>query len=469
MYIVQVDNEPVLAVDLDGTYILGDVTEDAFIRLLSEKPLKAFYSLLIFLVKGNVGFKSYLAKHVNLQDLEYNHPPEFYKFLREQRTKNRKIVLISASHEQFVQKFKSEIFDHIFGTERINLKGREKSKLLKRLFKEFDYAGNSLVDFEVFEDARTPILVNSSPALTESFKRRFTNGLVFDPKGSTLKSWARLLRPHHWFKNGLVFVPTVLAHQFEMEQLIRCAVLFLAFSIVCSGNYIINDAVDANSDRKHSVKKARPLANGEVSIFAGLAVSVILIVTGLALGFLASELAALSLLAYLVGALFYTLKLKTIPVVDIFGLGGLYILRLIGGASAAEVPLSGWFLIFSLFCFLSLASAKRASELMTQNKSFGRRYQTVDLDFLRIFGISSGVASSLVYLLYLNTDFVKSFYSRPEFLWMMFPLLLYWYATLWLKVCRDANMEDPLVEIIGSKQNWVLLLMFLFLFFLASA
>ncbi|MCS6961071.1 MAG: UbiA family prenyltransferase [Deltaproteobacteria bacterium] len=458
---------PVLAVDLDGTYILGDVTEEAWIELFKSEPLKAILAIFIFLCGGNLAFKKYLARNVDVSSFFYNHPSEFYDFLRQEKAKGRKIILISASPQEFVEVFKGDIFDEAIGSTSTNLKGFRKTKVLKRLYQTFDYVGNTSVDFYVFEAARTPILVNARPSLIQKFKDQFPHGIVFSPRPPLVSSVYQLLRIPHWFKNGLLFCPAILAHEFSITALANLFFAFVLFGLMSSGNYILNDLFDIHVDRQHSKKKFRPLASNQISCFFGVALAFLLILTSMSISFLFSPVLALFLLIYLLIAILYSRVLKKLEILDIFTLTLLYIIRLFAGAFLVSVPITGWFVTFFIFAFLSLASVKRASELIIQGNSIGRKYFETDIHFLQTFGLASGLLSTLVFLLYLNSEAVKNLYSSPEFLWMIFPLLVYWYATIWLKVCRGQSLEDPVVFLITSKVNWTLLLIFSVLFWLS--
>jgi 4-hydroxybenzoate polyprenyltransferase len=146
----------------------------------------------------------------------------------------------------------------------------------------------------------------------------------------------------------------------------------------------------------------------------------------------------------------YSLKLKQIVMLDVLVLAGLYTVRIIAGAAAVEVMPSFWLLAFSLFIFLSLAMIKRYSELLVmqrngQDKAAGRGYHVDDLVMLQSLGAASGYLSVLVLALYINSVKVQTLYSRPEFIWLLCPLLLYWISRTWLKAHRGEMHDDPVI------------------------
>lgn len=131
-------------------------------------------------------------------------------------------------------------------------------------------------------------------------------------------------------------------------------------------------------------------------------------------------------------------------------LAALYALRIVAGAAAADVPLSFWLLLFSVFLFLSLAIVKRYAELDAlrrrgQLQAAGRDYAVDDLPMMESVGISAGYVSVLVLALYVNSPATLQMYRRPQALWPLCLLLLYWITRMWMKTHRGKMHDDPLV------------------------
>jgi 4-hydroxybenzoate polyprenyltransferase len=151
---------------------------------------------------------------------------------------------------------------------------------------------------------------------------------------------------------------------------------------------------------------------------------------------------------YLVSTVAYSFYLKRQLLVDVFVLAGLYTLRVIAGAAAASIELTAWLLAFSLFIFLSLAFAKRYSELALlaardETESRRRAYRVGDLDLVLILGSTSGYLSVLVLCLYISTDVVQDLYRTVEVLWLLAPVLLYWISRIWFLAKRGELPGDP--------------------------
>lgn len=261
----------------------------------------------------------------------------------------------------------------------------------------------------------------------------------------------RAIRLHQWMKNLLVLLPLGASFQFgHAELLLRSLVAFVAFGLCASSVYILNDLMDLESDRAHPRKRTRPFAAGEISAPAGLAAALAMLCSAVALAWTVRPAFLAWLGVYFAVTLAYTFFLKSKVLVDCITLGGLYTLRIIAGCAAAALPLSFWFLAFSLFRFLSLAFLKRFSELRSivqtgREDARGRGYIASDLPIVQAMGIASGFSSVLVLALYINGDTVQRLYSRPEVLWLTVPVQLYWVSRMWMQAQRGNMHDDPVL------------------------
>ena len=173
----------------------------------------------------------------------------------------------------------------------------------------------------------------------------------------------RACRPKQWAKNVLVFVAPAAAGVLDTPYRIRLTLIgFAAFCLVSSATYLLNDVLDVESDRRHPKKRYRPIASGAVPVPVALATAAVLFVAGVGVALLDNPQLALIVVGYVVLTTTYSMFLKAIAVIDVVVLSAGFILRLLGGAFAAEVDVSDWFLIISLFGSLFIASAKRFAE-----------------------------------------------------------------------------------------------------------
>lgn len=194
----------------------------------------------------------------------------------------------------------------------------------------------------------------------------------------SIAHYIRLLRPSQWLKNALLFFPPFLGGQLTRPGLIWTGVVPLfAFCLASSSTYVVNDLVDAGKDLNHPTKKRRPLPSGVVSKGAAGWLAGIMLAGGVALGWMVSGPFLLILLAYLVVSTAYSVKLKQIPIVDIFCISTGFILRLEAGGEAFRCIISEWLFlsVFLLSIFLSIG--KRLSEKTLLGNAAGTHRQTL--------------------------------------------------------------------------------------------
>jgi 4-hydroxybenzoate polyprenyltransferase len=259
----------------------------------------------------------------------------------------------------------------------------------------------------------------------------------------------RALRPHQWSKNVLIFLPLLAAHDFS--SLGSALAAFAAFSLTASSVYVLNDIADLAADRAHPRKRHRPFASGDLSIPQGVAMAASLIVAALALALAFTPLLFLAVLAaYYVATFAYSFALKRKLVLDVITLAALYTIRIVAGAAATGIVLSPWMLGFSMFLFLALAAVKRQAELMDMlaegdSARAGRGYVPEDLPVVRTMALAAGYAAVLVFALYISSENVAALYMRPEALWLVCPLLLYWISRMVMVTHRGLMTDDPIV------------------------
>ncbi len=184
------------------------------------------------------------------------------------------------------------------------------------------------------------------------------------PSRSTLLGGiVRELRPKQWIKNVLVFAAPLAAGVFNNSDTdLRALGAFGCFCAAASATYLLNDAMDIESDRLHPVKKNRPMAAGLVPVGLAYVLAVVLLVVAIGGSFLLRRDFGFTILAYLALTTVYTLWLKRVPILDIVAVAAGFVLRAIGGATATGLPISEWFFIVTSFGALFMVTGKRAGE-----------------------------------------------------------------------------------------------------------
>ncbi len=173
----------------------------------------------------------------------------------------------------------------------------------------------------------------------------------------------RALRPHHWVKNVVVLAAPLFALTFDVEALLRVGWAFVAFSLTASAFYLINDVRDIEADRQHPVKKHRPIAAGLVPVPVALNTAALLLIGGLVGSYWTDPWLAATIGAYVLIQAAYNLGLKEQPIIDIMVIAGGFVLRALGGAAAAGVSVSGWFVLCIGLLAFFLGIEKRKAEL----------------------------------------------------------------------------------------------------------
>jgi 4-hydroxybenzoate polyprenyltransferase len=264
-------------------------------------------------------------------------------------------------------------------------------------------------------------------------------------------------------KNLLVFAPLVTAHRLTDPSLLLPALAaFLAFGLCASSVYLLNDLMDLEADRHHPRKRERPIAAGRVPLAAVPWVMLGLLAATVTVG-LSLPPAFLGVIGlYFAMNVGYSLGLKSVAVLDVLILAGLYTLRIVAGSAAVELWPSTWLLAFSMFLFLSLALVKRYAELMAMRAVEGARarargYQLDDAELLASLGGGAGYLAVLVLALYIDTAASGPLYAHPMLLWGFCPLLIYWISHLWLMAHRKRMHDDPLVFAVRDRVSQVLM------------
>jgi 4-hydroxybenzoate polyprenyltransferase len=338
------------------------------------------------------------------------------------------------------------------GTGRLtNLTRSKKLRSLKARFGQFDYIGNARADLVLLAGARRAMVANPTLGLRLGLAlSSITVAETFIDRRPVARTLVKAIRLHQWAKNILLVAPLLMSHQLAPGSIAAVVAAFFCFSFIASANYLVNDMFDIESDRRHSSKRLRPFAAGDLSVAAGIALATVLVVAAALVLPLLDRAFALWLGIYIVATMAYSLYLKRIAIVDVLVLSGLYTLRLLAGGAATGTPISQWLAGFSSFLFLSLAMVKRFSELENLRERgvaapHGRGYLVADMDQIRSFGTASAYAAVVVFMLYIGRPDVTVLYRHPMRLWLIVPLLIYWLNRVWLLASRGELDDDPLV------------------------
>jgi 4-hydroxybenzoate polyprenyltransferase/phosphoserine phosphatase len=451
-----------LCVDLDGTLLKSDLLLEGLLGLLKGN-LRVLLSLPLWLAHGKAALKAEVAARTEPNAALCPVHEDFLEWLSAQHRAGRRLVLCTAASRAVAERVATHfgLFDDIMSSdESTNLTGKIKAARLVREFGErgFDYAGNETRDLHIFAHARHAIVVSPSWLLSRRIRHVARVEQIFPGPTNRLRVWLRAARLHQWLKNLLIFAPVVAAQkQLDWQTVSSLALAFVAFSVCASATYILNDLLDLEADRAHPLKRHRPFAACDLPISHGLVAVLALGALGFAIAAFLPTLFLATLALYVASTVWYSTVLKRLPMVDALALAGLYTLRLLAGSAAAHILPSFWLLAFSMFLFLSLATAKRYTELRSLQErggklAAGRGYTIEDLPLVLTCGVGAGYISVLVLALYVHSA-AGALYSRAALLWLICPLLLYWISRIWLKTHRGQLHDDPIVFAVTDRPS----------------
>lgn len=380
-------------------YCLKNATFKQKLLMILTMPVMLFWMVLFYLkVLSAKQFKekyfSFIKKIDNLDEVVKNFWQQERKNIKEFYLNQIKTphVIISASPEFLLLPIKEMLeveFDakiELIATkldkvtakiDGNNCKADEKVVRFKEKFGETEVLNaysDSLSDYPIFDLASQAWLVDGNyvskldnPKL--SFKAR-------------VKACIKLLRPKHYIKNVLVFIPLFFSGLLFKDGglLVKCVYGFIALCFACSFVYIINDIADVEADRKHKKKRKRPIASRFVSKQFATVLAVILILgtfpmIWLAVGF-DGYLAYLALYSYVIINLLYSFWLKHVALVDVFILAYCYVIRVLFGGLISGIDISGWLYLTIITAALFMGLGKRLGEIKS-SKAEVRKVNTV--------------------------------------------------------------------------------------------
>ncbi len=244
---------------------------------------------------------------------------------------------------------------------------------------------------------------------------------------STTVSWldyVRLMRPKQWVKNGFVLTPLLFAGYFHLLPISQALYATIMFCIASSSVYIFNDIVDRHNDALHPIKsRTRPIAAGLISVRQACYFLILSLALLLTLGYWQSrELLVISI--YLLINIAYTLRLKQIPVVDIFIISSGFVLRVYTGAVALNAPVSPWMFITTLSLALFLASVKRRQELIDTDTKSRAVLDSYTQPLIESYALMAATSTLVFYSLFVVSSRQELMITIP---FVMFGIYRYWY------------------------------------------
>jgi len=466
-----------LVVDLDHTLVKVDLLVEQLLVAVRTRPLTLLRAIRA-LVPGGGGravFKGVIAGAADVDAAYLPYRDSVLALIDAERRGGATVVLASASHFSGVERVARHLgrFDRVFGTTDRNLKGSMKLEAIRGAFPAtpFAYIGDSAADRPLWSACSRAIAVNPSAPLRRWLGRLPVPVQVLRDDVGLIGAVARQLRAHRWIRNLLVFLPLIGA-PWAPGAAVRAAIACLSLSLLSSAGYVLNDLADLQGDRRHPVKRNRPLASGDLPTGAA-----ILLFAALLLGAAAPAVAlpggfAAALAGFFVVSAAYSIWLKQLLVVDVFALAALHSLRIVAGAEAMGAGLSPALLAFAVLLFVGLGLTGRYVEVtraeLPSDVGMGA-YRQEDHESLFTIGAACSLLAAPVLMLYLAGDALRQTAAHAGPLLLTVPLLVYWIGRYLILAHREEAPDGPFDFALRDKATWCVAALALVLILLGRA
>lgn len=250
---------------------------------------------------------------------------------------------------------------------------------------------------------------------------------IFEYIWMTTKNYISLFRVEQYVKNLFIFLPLFFALKItQIDLLLNNLIAFLCFSLLASAVYILNDYKDIEEDKKHPVKKDRPLAAGLIDHRKALTIMALLTILSLSVSYYVHINLFFVLLAYFIVNFAYSFGLKHIPIVDLFIISGGFVFRILAGAEASGVEASMWIILMIFLLALFLGLAKRRDDIILSMNGHNTR-KNIDgynLEFVNAGMIIMAPVILVSYISYtVSPQIIEQFHTRYLYLTVLFVIL----------------------------------------------
>lgn len=260
-----------------------------------------------------------------------------------------------------------------------------------------------------------------------------------------IKYYLKEMRIKSWLKNSFVFFPVIFSKELlQWDKFIQTIVLALAFCFVSSAIYVLNDIFDVENDRKHELKKNRPIASGQISIPSACVLAIGLMIAGLGMAFWINLSSFIFVVIYLVINMLYSKWLKKKAPIDCFCIAAGFVLRVMVGGTIVSEGVSEWMFLTVIALSLFMAFGKRRGELHSYESGGTRNVlKEYEMKFLDGTVFMCAALCVVFYSLWAISHETGFVYTVPMVLFIVLRYLL-----LVFKGRKDA---DPTTLILSDK------------------
>jgi len=233
-------------------------------------------------------------------------------------------------------------------------------------------------------------------------KEAAQGGAVKSSGVGAILPYLKLMRLHHWVKNTFLFLPLFFVGEvFNFPKILHTCWGFLAFGLIASSIYILNDYMDIEADRLHPVKSKRPLASGAVAKPAALILFAFCLAAGVSVALFIGGKFLFVLMIYFFMNLGYSLGLKNISILDIFILALGFVLRIKAGGVITGVAISQWLIIMIFLLAIFMAVAKRRDDILIKLSSGNDMRKSIKGYNLEFLNVTMALISAIIIVAYL--------------------------------------------------------------------
>lgn len=279
----------------------------------------------------------------------------------------------------------------------------------------------------------------------------------------------RTSRPRQWLKNFALFAPAlILGNLTEISIINKLLNGFLAFSLMASGTYFINDIVDSPKDKLHPIKKNRPIPSGKITIWTASLVAILLSLTSVFYSYKYNgSFFTLILITYLLIQFLYSFILRNIIILDSLTVASGFVLRVIAGGILIESSISSWLILTTIALSLLLAFGKRRSEktILSETKTEAETRKTLKsypdtlLDSMITMSATFCIVSYSFFTFQVSPEsslsnlrkILPASIDSPKWLMFTIPLVIYGIARYLYVIYEKKEGESPERVLLSDK------------------
>ena len=281
-----------------------------------------------------------------------------------------------------------------------------------------------------------------------------------------LKNIIKLLKPKHYIKNIIIFIPLIFSLKFlEIYSVILSILTFISFSLIASAVYILNDIIDIEKDKLHPIKKNRPIASGVIKLPFAKFLFVIITLLSILLAFQINKYVVTCIFSYLILNIFYSKSLKNIPIIDVVSIAIGFDLRILAGCASILVSPSPLVLLLTFFTSMFFTFSKRKLEyqLIKRKDSCRKSLMEYNEDLLNQYVTVNSILAIAFYFTYMLDPITIERSNAPYLYITVIPFSII-ILRLLHKIFTCSDNDDPAEFIYKDPMSkWLCLLYIIFL------